>query len=211
MFISTPDEPWSQLQVVIEGFVDGILILTESGDWVQANATAQRLCRQWADEARSNVAQIHRTPTVPESIWQVCAALIDSRTTFAQQKFVIESEIVTATGLRLRVRAQWLTLSNGDSEISTQCGAIDPSPYLMVVLEDRSQSAQHLAEWAARKYHFTTRQAQVWSLRRFGCSYQEIAARLYITRNTVKKHLKDIYAKMREVQDWEEESVLRSS
>ncbi|NEQ50076.1 MAG: LuxR family transcriptional regulator, partial [Leptolyngbya sp. SIO3F4] len=39
------------------------------------------------------------------------------------------------------------------------------------------------------------READVWILHRIGLSYQEIAARLYIALNTVKKHMKNVYAK----------------
>lgn len=187
MFVSASDELKPQLQAVVEGFVDGILILTEYGGWVQANARAQQICRQFTPETRLNPDR----PPVPKPIWQVCAALIDSRSTFSQHQFVLESEILTPDRVKLRVRAQWLPSDRVDA------------PYLLVVLEDCSQSAQHLADWGTTKYRLTSRQAQVWALRQLGCSYEEIGVQLYITQNTVKKHLKDIYAKIREVQDWE--------
>jgi DNA-binding CsgD family transcriptional regulator len=45
------------------------------------------------------------------------------------------------------------------------------------------------------QYGLTPRQAEVWLLRRANYTYKEIAAELYISLNTVKKHMKDIQAK----------------
>jgi DNA-binding CsgD family transcriptional regulator len=41
----------------------------------------------------------------------------------------------------------------------------------------------------------------VWVLRRTNHSYDDIALALYITVNTVKRHLKSIYAKRKQVLD----------
>ncbi|MBD2088901.1 helix-turn-helix transcriptional regulator [Microcoleus sp. FACHB-1515] len=184
--MSTPDTVQVEtVQAVIEGFVDGILILTEYGGWVQANTTAQQLCRQLVPQTATSPNK----PIVPKVIWEVCAALIDSRSTFREHQFILESEIVTPAQVKLRVRAQWLSID---------------TPYLLVVLEDCQQSSKNFRDWSARKYGLTDRQAEVWALRRRGCSYAEIGRQLYITQNTVKKHLKDIYAKIREVEDWQD-------
>lgn len=183
MFGIAPPELPSRLQAVVEGFVDGILIVNESGDWIHANTTARQICHQLG----RNPAQPNQAPL---EIQRVCESLIESRSLFPQQKFVLESEVKTPAGAVLRIRAQWLEA--------------EPSHYLLVVLEDRYQSLQNLAASHAKKYGLTDRQAQVWALRRAGHSYQEIAQRLYITQNTVKKHMKDIHAKILDVQEWED-------
>ncbi|NJL21893.1 MAG: hypothetical protein HC895_15550, partial [Leptolyngbyaceae cyanobacterium SM1_3_5] len=59
--MSTPET----VQAVMEGFVDGILILTKYGGWVQANTTAQRLCRQLTPKSAANLDK----PIVPKAIW----------------------------------------------------------------------------------------------------------------------------------------------
>jgi DNA-binding CsgD family transcriptional regulator len=69
------------------------------------------------------------------------------------------------------------------------------NPYLLVTVEDRLQSTQNAALTDVKKYGLTHREAQVWLLRQAKHSYKEIAAQLYITINTVKKHMKNIYAK----------------
>ncbi|NJR70496.1 MAG: SUMF1/EgtB/PvdO family nonheme iron enzyme [Synechococcales cyanobacterium CRU_2_2] len=46
-----------------------------------------------------------------------------------------------------------------------------------------------------QRYGLTHRESEVWQLHRQGYSYDEIAGQLYISRNTVKKHLKAIALK----------------
>jgi DNA-binding CsgD family transcriptional regulator len=109
--------------------------------------------------------------------------LIDSRDLFPGQKMIIESEIHTNDLAVFRIRIRWLELDESER------------PYLLVTIEDRRQSTQNAAIADAKKYGFTPREAQIWLLRRANHSYKEIAAQLYITLNTVKKHMKNIYAK----------------
>jgi len=164
------------LQAIIEGFVDGVLILTEQGKWVHANKRARRIFQQFSSE------QLERK-SVPLPIWRICESLLDSRELFPEQRMIIEAEVDTHHADPLRVRVRWLQLDTNDS------------PYLLVTLEDRNQSTNNTAIAEAQKYNLTPREAEVWSLRRDNYSYKEIAAQLYITTNTVKKHLKNIYAK----------------
>jgi DNA-binding CsgD family transcriptional regulator len=68
-------------------------------------------------------------------------------------------------------------------------------PYLLVTIEDRNQSTQNLAIADAKKYGLTRRETEIWLLRRANYSYKEIADKLCISINTVKKHLKNIHIK----------------
>lgn len=167
------------LQAIVEGFVDGVLILTAQGEWIHANKRARRICQQFSSE------QLHGN-SVPLPIWQICESLMESRELFPQQKMIIEAEINTNHASSLRVRVRWLEFSENDSL------------YLLVTIEDRNQSTQNATVAEAKKYNLTPREAQVWSLRRANYSYKDIAAKLYITTNTVKKHLKNVYAKQQE-------------
>ncbi|XHX76605.1 MAG: helix-turn-helix transcriptional regulator [Stenomitos frigidus ULC029] len=168
------------LQGVLEGITDGILILSDRGEWVYHNYFAYCICQQ--------LNQLHNqantvVQTVPEAIWQTCKALIESRELYADQPVVMESEIAPTRSHTYRVRVRWLTLD-------------DPKhPYLAVLLEDRQQSLQNRALAEAVLYSLSPRQTEVWLLRRAGFTYHQIAIELYITLNTVKRHLKDIRAK----------------
>lgn len=173
------------LQSVIEGLVDGILIVTDEGKIVHANNRAQRICRLLNQE-------FSRCKRVPQPIWHVCQLLIQNRDLYPEQLIILEDEIHTCSSVSLRIRARWLELKNVDR------------PCLLVTLEDRFQSVKNLAIAEARKYNLTERETQVWMLKRAEYSYKAIAAELHIALDTVKKHLKSIHAK-RDAFHWEEE------
>ncbi|MBW4645851.1 MAG: helix-turn-helix transcriptional regulator [Goleter apudmare HA4340-LM2] len=161
------------LRSVIASFIDGILILTIECELIHANRYAHDICHQLISKnTTSNV--------VPDEIWCVCQSLMESR-----ELFTVESEVTTKQGMKFRIRARWLQLGGDNYDL------------LLVTVEDYNQYTQSLAIADAKKYHLTDRETQVWLLRRANYSYQEIATRLYITINTVKKHLQNIYAKQR--------------
>lgn len=164
------------LQGVLEGFVDGVLVLTEQGECLHANHYAREICRQ--------LNPIHsKQNLVPKDIWCACQALIDSRQTFPEQLIVMESKITTEMSTAFRIRARWIKLET------------DKQSYILVTLEDEQQSTQNLASLEVQKYGLTPRQAEVWLLRRAKYTCKEIAAELFITPHTVKKHIRDIRAK----------------
>jgi DNA-binding CsgD family transcriptional regulator len=172
--------------MVMEGFIDGILILTEQGKVVYANHCARQLCRQLMQD-------FSHTGIVPQQIWHICQMLTESRSLFSEHFVILEDEICTSsTVIRLRVR--WIKLSSVDQ------------PCVSVTLEDRSQSLKNAAMAEARKYGLTAREAEVWLLRRCNCTYKAIAAELHIAIDTVKKHIKSINAK-REAFQWANEEI----
>ncbi|MBF2078961.1 MAG: helix-turn-helix transcriptional regulator [Synechococcales cyanobacterium T60_A2020_003] len=177
--------PSPLLQAVTEGLVDGILILTQQGDPVYSNSHAQRLCQQL-------LACTEAFQTVPSEIWHVCATLIENRDVFPEQLVVLEDAIGDRKFPDLRVRVQWIELSDRSD------------PYLLVMLEDRRQSILSLAITESQKYGLTGREAEVWFRQRSNYTYEEIATELHITVNTVKKHIKSIRAKRQSVW-WNEE------
>ena len=165
------------LEAVLEGYIDGVLILNQQGEQVHANDCARRICQK-LNQGTSSVN------TIPQAIWRVCESLIESRDLFSDNQLIIESEINLGNSAMFRIRTRWLELEENQQ------------PYLLVTLEDRLQSTQSAALTDVKKYGLTHREAQVWLLRQAKhSSYKEIAAQLYITINTVKKHMKNIYAK----------------
>ncbi|UBF24656.1 LuxR C-terminal-related transcriptional regulator [Kovacikia minuta CCNUW1] len=170
----------SLFQAVLEGFIDGILILTDQGEWVHANDCARRICHQLT----TGVAQSDR---VPQEIWHACKCLIDNLHLHPNESVTIEDEITTSKSASYRVRAQWLNLDT----IQRPC--------VLVTLEDRIQSVQNAAIAEGQKYGLTPREADVWLRYRANYSYKNIGLELHITPNTVKKHMKNIYAKRQQV------------
>lgn len=180
-------------KLIVESFFDGILILTDQGEWIESNEFARQICTQLTpSQSPSN--------SVPQEIWLACQALIESYNFSPQQSASIESEMITNRSIPLRIRVQWLKLN-----------AIN-RPCLLVILEDRSQSVHNLAISEVDKYGLTPREAEVWLLSRAHYSRQEIAAELCISLNTVKKHLKNINAKRKLAFDLQEyrQTSLRS-
>jgi DNA-binding CsgD family transcriptional regulator len=162
------------LQAVLESWVDGVLILTQTGKWVQANQAAWQLCPN---------------QSVPDAIWQACALLIESRTFYPDQPVVIETD-VTLNQKSFRVRVRWFSVNE------------TAHPYLMVVLEDQRQSQRNLAIAEVDRYHLSPREAEVWLLYRMNYRYKDIAQELYISHDTVKKHLKSIRIKQQNAPDF---------
>ncbi|MCL6433571.1 MAG: LuxR C-terminal-related transcriptional regulator [Leptolyngbyaceae cyanobacterium HOT.MB2.61] len=171
-FLST--EKNTLLQGVIESLLDGILILTSQGKQIYINDAARRICQ------RLDPGQM---TGIPREIWRACEALIESLGLYSNRSVVIESEIALSKSDLFRIRVRWLPLEDAHH------------PHLVVLMEDCCQSLQSRAIAEVQQYSLTPRQAEVWILHRIGYSYQDIAKELYISLNTVKKHIKDIHVK----------------
>lgn len=164
-------------QGLIEGFMDGILILTEQGQWIKANNNARKICNL----LDPNSSRLRRAP---EEIWYVCQLLIDSQSLYPRhQPVIVESEVKTHQLAALRIRVRWLGLDSFSD------------PCLLVILEDRYQSLRRTVIAESKQYGLTPREAEVWLLRRLDYTFQAIADKLFISLNTVKKHMKNIRAK----------------
>lgn len=167
------------LHAMIEGLFDGLLIVTPNGKVIQSNTYGAEIL----DELYQR--QPTRDP-LPEPLWRICQLLVESRIDFPDQVVMIEDEIETDCPAPIRVRARWLTL-----------GTVD-QPCILVTLEDCYQTACQRAIAESHQYGLTQRESEVWLLKRANYSYEQIAAKLYIAINTVKKHLKSIYAKQQD-------------
>ncbi|ASC74290.1 hypothetical protein XM38_052650 [Halomicronema hongdechloris C2206] len=155
---------------ILEGFSDGLLLLTVEGRLLHANRFAQQICQELTPEPDT-------TPQIPERIWLLCHQLIDSRDLFPDNIIVLEDEFTSPTGRIIRARVQWFTSNGTDS--------------LLVTLEDRTRLSKSAALFEARRFQLTPRETEVWLLRKANNSYEAIANQLFITINTVKRHLKE--------------------
>ncbi|MBW4513435.1 MAG: helix-turn-helix transcriptional regulator [Scytonematopsis contorta HA4267-MV1] len=165
------------LQEVLENLQDGILILSANGDILHANSSARGICLQLNESySEANV--------VPASIWQLCESLIENhRALLPTQQAIVSDEIVVDKSNVFRVRVRWLDL------IKFQ------TPCLLVTIENRYESLKNVAIAEVKKYDLTPRESEIWLLYRANHSYKEIAESLYISLNTVKKHMKSIHSK----------------
>ncbi|MFB2837440.1 helix-turn-helix transcriptional regulator [Floridanema evergladense] len=173
-------EPYNLFQGILEGFMDGILIITQTGELLHANQTAKQIFQQLSHE---------KSQSIPEEIWQICQSLIESKKLFPSEKLVLESEITQNNTFNFRLRVRWFAIE----QMSQEC--------LLVTIEDKHQSLREIVISDVHQYDLTPREAEVWLLYRANYSYKEIAEKLYITINTVKKHMKNIHAKRKSAID----------
>lgn len=115
--------------------------------------------------------------------------LIEGRAIFPDHALVLSQELMDSNGQSLHVRVQWLDWPATEDS------------YLVVLLDDPTQAAEATARLEALRYNLTPREREVWVLRQANQSYEAIAQALYISVNTVKRHLKSIYAKRKQVLD----------
>jgi DNA-binding CsgD family transcriptional regulator len=186
MPLSMPQEAkkkteFSLLKSVLEGFKDGVLILDQSGTCIHMNQPARNICRSLAEDTTA-------PDRVPQCLLALCENLVESRDLFPQQSLVLTQSLIGPQGLKIRAKVQWLDFPS------------TPETCLLVMLEDMAKSAQTTALLESVQYNLTPREKDVWLLRRANHSYEEIASKLYIAVNTVKRHLKSIHAKRRIVQ-----------
>ncbi|MGK7887863.1 MAG: helix-turn-helix transcriptional regulator [Leptolyngbyaceae cyanobacterium] len=206
-----PDDQWVNafesllVQAALDNLFDGVLIVNVHGDIIRTNHNAQVLLNHnipatccpesqalgspflepQSDVGHPNSSNIsHPLQALLDEIWRVCLAVIDSRTIFPQQDIVLDSE-VSLPQRSFRIRVRWMH------------NTLDDEPCLIVSVEDLLQTAVNQVNGDRWKYKLTPRETEVWRLKRRGYSYRAIAQTLYVSENTVKKHLKNIQAKRR--------------
>jgi RNA polymerase sigma factor (sigma-70 family) len=173
------------LNAVLEGFVDGIVVLSVDGTCVHSNQKGRALCRDLSAGPSDGPSD----STLPTCLTVMGQHLRESRELYPDTLLVLTQEFTARSGNQIRARVQWLDFpATADS-------------YLLVSLENKTRSAHASALLEAVQYNLTPRERAVWVLRRANRTYEEIAQELYITVNTVKRHLKSIYAKRKDVTD----------
>jgi|JI8StandDraft_2_1071088.scaffolds.fasta_scaffold151604_1 DNA-binding CsgD family transcriptional regulator len=165
-FTSIPEN--STFSSILEGLLDAVLISDIQGEVLYTNLSAQKICRQ----LKLNHLQTH-------AIWSICELLKAQ----SDRALILESEL-TISEIQYRVRVQWL---------NAQAEAQDNR--LIVRFENQQHSLRCAAIFEAQWFGLTQRESEVWELRSQGRSRREIADQLYISIDTVKKHLANIQMK----------------
>ena len=160
---------------ILESLVDGILITTNTDQVLYANTTAQQLYRQ--SQAQNSIG-------IPTEILKLHRYILED----SDPSLVLESEL-TIAHQTYRIRVQRIDLSTSDENC------------LLTRIENQAESWHHLAHLEAQQYGLTTRESEVWELKRQQCSRQEIAQSLHVSIDTVKKHLGNIQMKRQNYRD----------
>ena len=156
--------------------LDGVVIASTDGQLVQANQPGLSLCRQ-LDIDHTDFTQ------VPRQVWQVCESLLHYSQHHAHNDAIVEEEVRLDAFNRIRVRVGWIEVHEANQF------------FLLIVMEDRTRLQNQIALAEARSYQLTPRETDVWQLKCAGLTYKEIASELFITIDTVKKHIKNINLK----------------
>ena len=153
---------------------DGFIIVSHTGEIIQINEPAQRICHLLTEAAA----------TLPAEFWQLCQSALRNQNV---HNVGIDADIILPELGAVRVRVQNIYQ--------------DDPPYFLIVLEDRQQTMRNKALSDAALYGLTERETEVWQMRLRGLAYKEISTTLWISVDTVKKHVKNILAKQRSHQD----------
>ncbi|MDY6896692.1 MAG: LuxR C-terminal-related transcriptional regulator [Cyanobacteriota bacterium] len=163
------------LQKIVDTLEDGVLISTETGELVHSNASANNIFSQ------INSHKLNEN-FVPSVIWNRCKSLIQNQSK-CENSTIWSEDIVVNHSLIFRLRVRHFNLE------------LSETPLLLITIENRYESLKNAALSEAYIYHLTQRETEIWSLYRATSSYKQIADKLFITVNTVKKHIKNIRAK----------------
>ncbi|MEL7358458.1 MAG: helix-turn-helix transcriptional regulator [Cyanobacteria bacterium J06560_6] len=169
--------PASILRAVLGNLQDGFIIADHTGTIEQINLPGERIC----DLLNAKENQL------PIEIWQVCKAALKNKEALSYEDIGIDADIILPNMGTVRIRAQNVSIGQ--------------QPFLLIVLEDRQQTIRNKALSDAALYGLTEREREIWQMRLRGDAYKDISATLWISVDTVKKHVKNILAKQRSHQD----------
>lgn len=162
----------------LESHLGSVLILTEDGSVLYASESLQ-------DRLHELNGQTEDSTVLPPEIALICQLSAQCRTHFPNQNWAIEFDIFTKDAITLRIRSRWLKLEGF------------AQPCILLIVEDRQQMVQEMVLDEAQDWGLTPREQEVWLLHQDGHTYVEIADKLFISKNTVKKHMRSIHAKRR--------------
>ncbi|MBD2330141.1 LuxR C-terminal-related transcriptional regulator [Alkalinema sp. FACHB-956] len=167
---------------VLEQFPQGILVVSQGCHLLYANPRAKVFCQE--------MLHLEDNPNVlPDFIIDACGRFLTHQSTMTTNYV---AEIRLREGIQLRLQIQWISPIESDNK-----ELVEASKLIMVTIEDGYERSLQERWLQQQRYGLTEREAEVWELMLQQCSYQEIANKLEISLNTVKTHLKNIYAKRR--------------
>ena len=184
---------WSRL---LELLPQGVVVVARNLKLVYWNQKARQLCQALSDR---NTAE----GSLPTAILEACHGVMRDWQSVHSSLML---ECSTSTGHLVRVSMRPLELINSNKipaqseAAATELFASSNASFIVVFLENCEEILQQEAHIQQQKYDLTDREAEVWMLLRQELTYQEIAQALQISLNTVKTHVKNVYAKRRSSQ-----------
>lgn len=177
------DEQFKSSQILklgntsLEKHLGSVLILLEDGTVLYASESLKDRLDELDSQSDST--------WLPQEIGLICQIAKQCRDRFPHQNWAMEFDIFTKDAIALRIRSRWLKLEGFDQ------------PCILLIVEDRQQMVQEIMRDEAQTWGLTPREQEVWLLHQEGCTYSDIADKLVISKNTVKKHMRSVHAKRR--------------
>ncbi|MDX2229812.1 MAG: LuxR C-terminal-related transcriptional regulator [Leptolyngbyaceae cyanobacterium bins.349] len=184
---------WKSL---LEALPQGVIIISRTLQPLYWNQKAKTLCQALGPNHTADQA-------LPRPVSEACYGVMRNQQAL-QSALIVECR--TTTGHSVRVRAQLLNLVGISETLAQPYTTLqDSAPlghpsFIVVFLENCDEVMQQERRIQQQKYDFTDREAEIWMLLRQELTYQEIAQALQISLNTVKTHVKNVYAKRRSCQ-----------
>ena len=166
----------------------GLVLLDDNGHLLQSSPKARKVCNSLnggIPKKQNSYALKEGSVDLPSEIQVVYKALLESQSMFAGQRIQLHEDIFLEDSIRIHLNAEWI-----------QLGIEDPH-HVLITIEDLTEVSHQRALFDAYRFNLTSREMEVWELYLQGLSYRQISKKLFITMNTVKKHMKTIHSKRR--------------
>lgn len=167
------------LSIALNLLVDSFLLLNSDGDIILSNAKGDELLQKMQTGLVSSTPKPQSS--LPDAALRACALLLENCAILSDQALPTQVVLTVYPDIQLRI-----SLLETDDE---------QQPLFLVAMEEKRQSSLTQATVDQWLFGLTNREKEVWALRLQDYAYQDIADELYLSVNTVKRHMKAILAK----------------
>ena len=175
----------SFLEGFLEAFSEGILVFDLSGALLHVNEAAYGLLEQTVVTSEQQRLLEREIQALYRLMVEQDTDCVEAQTSLDEGPLrSVEAEVMLALDIQLRVHVRRFRVCS------------HPDEMVWVRLEDHQKLSCARALLESRWYGLSEREAEVWQLRQAGFTYAEVAQKLFITVNTVKKHVRNIRAKI---------------
>ena len=175
----------SFLESFLEAFSEGILVFDLSGVLLYVNEAAHSLFERTIVTSEQQKALEREIQVMYQLMVEQPTERDETQTSVDETPLrSVEVEVMLTLDIQLSIHVQRFQVCS------------HPNEMVWVRLEDQQRLSRARALLESRWYGLSEREGEVWQLRQAGCTYAEVAQQLFITTHTVKKHVRNIKAKI---------------
>ena len=162
----------------------GLVLLDAHGHLLQSNTKARKVCNSLnGGNLNTQHGCVYEAMNLPSEIQSLYKEILNSKSVLSDQRVKLHEDIILEDSTRIRLNAEWVQIG------------IKGSHYVLITIEDLTELSHQQALFDAYRYNLTSRELEVWKLYLQGLSYRQISEKLFISINTVKRHMKNIHSK----------------